>query len=110
MAKSAKVLNAKLVLQGAGPEIMLALGVRHFRLEFLNETPGQVAQTISQYRQLLEGRIQVRHRQLLDANLNHLRKLADLGQPGDGERIDPQRRAETVSVPEFVAIARILSA
>ena len=27
MAKSAKVLNAKLVLQGAGPEIMLALGV-----------------------------------------------------------------------------------
>ena len=28
MAKSAKVLNAKLVLQGAGPETMLALGVR----------------------------------------------------------------------------------
>ena len=28
MAKSGKVLNAKLVLQGAGPEIMLALGVR----------------------------------------------------------------------------------
>jgi putative protease len=34
---------------------MLALGVRHFRLEFLNETPGQVAQTISKYRQLLAG-------------------------------------------------------
>ena len=28
MAKSGKVLNAKLILQGAGPEIMLALGVR----------------------------------------------------------------------------------
>ena len=28
MAKSGKVLNATLVLQGAGPEIMLALGVR----------------------------------------------------------------------------------
>ncbi|NWC92388.1 MULTISPECIES: phage major tail tube protein [unclassified Pseudomonas] len=28
MAKSAKALGAKLILQGAGPEIMLALGVR----------------------------------------------------------------------------------
>ena len=36
---------------------MLALGVRHFRLEFLNETPGQVTQTISKYRQLLRGEI-----------------------------------------------------
>ncbi len=36
---------------------LLALGVRHFRIEFLNETPGQVAETIAAYRQLLEGRI-----------------------------------------------------
>jgi len=36
---------------------MLALGVRHFRLEFLNETPDQAAQTIAQYRQLLRGDI-----------------------------------------------------
>jgi putative protease len=36
---------------------LLALGARHFRIEFLNETPGQVAETISTYRQLLEGRI-----------------------------------------------------
>jgi len=36
---------------------MLALGVRYFRLEFLNETPDQVAQTISKYRQLLNGEI-----------------------------------------------------
>ena len=36
---------------------MLALGVRHFRLEFLNETPEQVIQTITKYRQLLRGDI-----------------------------------------------------
>ncbi len=36
---------------------MLALGVRHFRIEFLNETPDQAAQTITRYRQLLRGEI-----------------------------------------------------
>ena len=36
---------------------MLALGARHFRLEFLNETPEQIAKTISRYRQLLRGEI-----------------------------------------------------
>ncbi len=36
---------------------MVALGVRHFRLEFLNETPDQVRQTIASYRQLLGGEI-----------------------------------------------------
>ena len=36
---------------------LLALGVRFFRLEFLNETPDQVAQTIAKYRQLLGGEI-----------------------------------------------------
>jgi len=36
---------------------MLALGARRFRLEFLNETPDQVAQTIAKYRQLLRGEI-----------------------------------------------------
>ena len=36
---------------------MLALGVRHFRIEFLNETPEQVTQTIAKYRQLLRGEI-----------------------------------------------------
>ena len=36
---------------------MLELGARHFRLEFLNETPSQVMQTISRYRQLLAGEI-----------------------------------------------------
>ena len=36
---------------------MLELGVRHFRVEFLNETPDQAAQTIARYRQLLRGEI-----------------------------------------------------
>jgi putative protease len=36
---------------------MLALGVRHFRLEFLNESPDDVALIISKYRQLLSGKI-----------------------------------------------------
>jgi putative protease len=36
---------------------MIELGVKHFRLEFLNETPEQAVQTISQYRRLLRGEI-----------------------------------------------------
>jgi putative protease len=36
---------------------MLALGLRHLRIEFLNETPDQVVQTIRRYRQLLAGEI-----------------------------------------------------
>jgi putative protease len=36
---------------------MIELGVKHFRVEFLNETQEQVTRTISQYRQLLRGEI-----------------------------------------------------
>jgi putative protease len=36
---------------------LMALGARRFRVEFLNEPPSQVAQTIEAYRQLLAGRI-----------------------------------------------------
>jgi putative protease len=36
---------------------MMELGVRHFRIEFLNETPEQVVQTIAKYRQLLREEI-----------------------------------------------------
>ncbi|MBD2014137.1 U32 family peptidase [Microcoleus sp. FACHB-53] len=36
---------------------LIELGVRDFRLEFLNETPQQVTQTIQRYRQLLQGEI-----------------------------------------------------
>lgn len=35
----------------------MALGARDFRVEFLNETPEEVASTISRYRQLLAGKI-----------------------------------------------------
>ena len=38
-------------------ERMLSLGVGNFRIEFLNETPEQVTQTIAKYRQLLRGEI-----------------------------------------------------
>jgi putative protease len=36
---------------------MLALGARHFRIEFLNETPDQAVQTIAMYQQLVRGEI-----------------------------------------------------
>jgi putative protease len=36
---------------------LIELGVRHFRIEFLNETADQVTQTIHRYRQLLQGTI-----------------------------------------------------
>jgi putative protease len=38
-------------------ERLLALGVRHFRVEFLNENPEEVVRTITKYRQLLRGEI-----------------------------------------------------
>jgi putative protease len=36
---------------------MMELGVRHFRVEFLNEPPEQVTETLSKYRRLLRGEI-----------------------------------------------------
>jgi U32 family peptidase len=36
---------------------LIELGVRCFRIEFVNETPEQVTQTIHRYRQLLQGEI-----------------------------------------------------
>ena len=36
---------------------LLALGVQYFRIEFLNESPAEVRQTIARYRQLLRGEI-----------------------------------------------------
>ncbi len=38
-------------------ERLLALGVRSFRVEFLNETPDEIVRTITKYRQLLRGEI-----------------------------------------------------
>ena len=36
---------------------MIALGARHFRVEFLNETPEQIVSTLTRYRQLLRAEI-----------------------------------------------------
>jgi len=36
---------------------LLDLGARHFRVEFVQETPAQVERTIARYRQLLRGEI-----------------------------------------------------
>jgi putative protease len=38
-------------------ERLLTLGVRHFRVEFLNENPDEVVRTLTKYRQLLRGEI-----------------------------------------------------
>jgi putative protease len=51
------VFNALAQTGAEYAERMMALGVRNFRLEFLNETPEQVDQTILKYRQLLRGEI-----------------------------------------------------
>ncbi|HEX5223021.1 MAG TPA: U32 family peptidase [Verrucomicrobiae bacterium] len=51
------VFNAQAQTGAEFVERMLALGVRHFRVEFLNETPEQVSQTLAKYRQLLRGEI-----------------------------------------------------
>ena len=51
------VFNAQAQTGAEYMERMVALGVKNFRIEFLNETPEQVVQTISKYRQLLRGEI-----------------------------------------------------
>lgn len=40
---------------------LIHLGARYFRLEFLDETPAQVSQTLQQYQQLLQGEITGSH-------------------------------------------------
>ena len=51
------VFNSRAQTGAEYVERMLALGVRHFRMEFVNETPDEVGQTIAKYRQLLRGEI-----------------------------------------------------
>jgi putative protease len=51
------VFNAAAQTGAEYVERFLAAGARAFRIEFLNETPEQVAQTITQYRKLLRGEI-----------------------------------------------------
>jgi putative protease len=51
------IFNGKAQTGAEYVERLLELGVRHFRLEFLQETPTQITQTIDRYRQLLQGKI-----------------------------------------------------
>jgi len=51
------VFNARAQTGAEYVSRLRALGARHFRLEFLNESPAQVALTIAKYRQLLGGEI-----------------------------------------------------
>jgi putative protease len=51
------VFNARAQTGAEHVTNLLSLGVRHFRIEFVNETPDEVARTIAQYRQLLRGEI-----------------------------------------------------
>ncbi len=51
------VFNSRAQTGAEYVERMLALGARHFRIEFLNESPEQVTRTITSYRQLLRGEI-----------------------------------------------------
>jgi len=51
------VFNSRAQTGAEYVERMLALGVRNFRVELLNETPEQVTQTLTKYRQLLRDEI-----------------------------------------------------
>ncbi len=49
------VFNARAQTGAEYVSRMMALGVRYFRIEFVNESPDQVTQTITHYRRLLSG-------------------------------------------------------
>jgi putative protease len=51
------VFNALAQTGAECAERMMELGVRHFRVEFVNETAEQVAQTVEKYRLLLRGKL-----------------------------------------------------
>jgi putative protease len=51
------VFNARAQTGAESVSRLMDLGVRNFRIEFVNETPEEVARTITQYRQLLRGEI-----------------------------------------------------
>jgi putative protease len=51
------VFNARAQTGAEYVDRMLALGARHFRIEFLNETPAEVERIIAAYRRLLRGEI-----------------------------------------------------
>ena len=51
------VFNAVAQTGAEHVERLLALGMRHFRIEFVSETPAQVAHSVARYRALLHGEI-----------------------------------------------------
>lgn len=51
------VFNGKAQTGAEYLQHLVQLGVRHFRLEFVNESPREVTQTIDRYRQLMRGEI-----------------------------------------------------
>jgi putative protease len=51
------VFNARAQTGAEFAEHLLALGARHFRIEFVNETTAEVETTIARYRALLDGEI-----------------------------------------------------
>ncbi len=51
------VFNARAQTGAEYAATLLALGVRNFRIEFVNESPSEVATTIARYRALLRGEI-----------------------------------------------------
>ena len=51
------VFNARAQTGAESVDRLRALGARHFRVEFVNETPEEVTRTLGRYRALLEGEI-----------------------------------------------------
>jgi putative protease len=51
------VFNARAQTGAEYAQAMIELGVRNFRIEFVNESPEVAGQTIDKYRQLLQGKI-----------------------------------------------------
>ena len=51
------VFNARAQTGAEFVERLMTLGVKNFRVEFVNESPAEVTQTISKYRQLLRGEL-----------------------------------------------------
>lgn len=70
-------------------ERMVALGARQFRIDFLNETPEQVTQTIAKYRQLLRGEITG---QQLYRELKLVSQLGVTRGQLEGLRVEPTQR------------------
>ena len=70
-------------------ERMVTLGARQFRIDFLNETPEQVTQTIAKYRQLLRGEITG---QQLWRELKLVSQLGVTRGQMEGLRIEPTQR------------------